>query len=467
MPDFEAELRRWLADMSDAVWQRVDTARFGELTVVYLQSITDGKHLENVVIRPLKHGDVGSVRQAVAALEARDCPQPQEAAELICRGWAAVLSPEGCLVVNAAESFGRAIEISEQEMVMYGPKDSFTERLDQNLTLLRRRLPIPRFKSVIYTLGSLGRTHVTLLYLEGVAHPDLVRKAKDKTGSIKFDMFLDTAHLSHFLEDHIHSVFPQFQQTDRPDAVAAALASGKIVWLMDNTPFALIAPVTFFDLFQSPEDYMHRWLVASFLRPLRFLAFLFAMVLTPIYVALTMHHYQSIPLEILYLLLESRSQIPFNPFWEALFMLLTLEILKEASLRMPTKAGQTLGIVGGIVIGQAAVSAKIASSILIIHVAITAISSFLIPNYIMTNSSKLIQFGLLVLAAWLGLWGIAFGIALVAVHLHGLTSLGIPYLSPLVPFHKQDWKDTVLRLPLRWMTRRPAYLHPLDRRRNT
>ncbi|MCK9918165.1 spore germination protein, partial [Microbacteriaceae bacterium K1510] len=291
--------------------------------------------------------------------------------------------------------------------------------------------------------------------------------AEMKTKQIDFDVLLDSSHISALMEDHVNSVFPQFQQTDRPDVLAAALASGKVVWLVDNTPFALVAPITFFDLFQSPEDYIHRWMVGSFLRGLRFVAFVAALFLTPAYVAVTVHHYQMVPLEMLFVLMQSRSEIPYPPFWEALLMLLTLEILKEASLRMPTKSGQTLGVVGGIVIGQAAVEAGIASNVMVIVIAISAIASFLVPNYLMTNASKLLQFALLILAAWLGMWGIGFGLLWLCIHLHGLTSLGQPYLSPLSPFFASDWKDTVFRAPLSGMRTRPAYLKPLQRMRVT
>lgn len=146
-------------------------------------------------------------------------------------------------------------------------------------------------------------------------------------------------------------------------------------------------------------------------------------------------------------------------------MLLTLEILKEASLRMPTKSGQTLGIVGGIVVGQAAVEANVASNILIIHIAVSAIASFLVPNYLMTNSSKLIQFALLILAAWLGMWGIIFGMVWVLIHLTGLTSLKQPYFAPLTPMYWRDWKDTIVRLPLKMMKQRPAHLRPVAKSR--
>ncbi len=434
-------------------------------TLFYVRSLIDSDQLRTDILFPLLYAHKESVNHAIISDQVKAVPNIEKAIEEALQGAVIVFIERQTLAVKIASTISRAIETSEQEAIVYGPKDSLSELLEQNLTMIRRRLPVPELKSCTYTLGTLSKTNVVVLYMEGIANPDLIRTALEKTANIQFDAFFDSSHISAFLEDDVNSVFPQFQQTDRPDAIAAALSSGKVVWLVANTPFALIAPITFFNLFQSPEDYIHRWTVGSFLRILRFLSFLLAIVLTPVYVALTTHHYYSIPLEILYLLMESRSEIPFAPFWEATLMLLTLEILKEASLRMPTKSGQTLGIVGGIVIGQAAVEANLASNILIIHIAISAIASFLVPNYLMTNSSKLIQFGLLVLAAWLGMWGIVFGTVCVIIHLTGLTSLGQPYFAPLIPMYWKDWKDTIIRVSLTKMKERPAYLNPIAKLR--
>ncbi|MBW9234515.1 spore germination protein, partial [Leptospira santarosai] len=237
---------------------------------------------------------------------------------------------------------------------LFGAKDSFSEQVEQNITLIRRRLPINELKAEKFTVGSLSETSIVLMYIEGLTNPDFVSTVKDKISEINFDLFFDSSQVAAFLEEHENSIFPQFQQTDRPDVVAHSLGLGKLTILVDNTPFALVAPITFFHLFQSPEDYINRWVVASFLRIIRYVSFILSVTLIPFYVALTTHHYQMIPLQTLLVLVDSRSKLPFSPFWEAFIMLIFIEIIKEASLRMPTKTGQTLGVIGGIVIGQAA-----------------------------------------------------------------------------------------------------------------
>jgi len=459
------QLRQTFSGVHDAVAQYVESDSVS-IPIFYIRSLIDADQLQSKVIFPITFGPKNHKDHVIESDEMKQIGTLEEAVELALRGFAIVfLKNAQVLGANVASTLSRSIESTEQEAIVYGPKDSLSEQLEQNLTLIRRRLLTPDLKSRIFKVGNISNTRVAVLHIAGIVNPEFVNIAYEKTANIDFDAFFDSSHISAFLEDHINSVFPQFQQTDRPDAIAAALASGKVVWLIDNTPFALIAPITFFDLFQSPEDYIHRWTVGTFLRMLRFLAFIIALILAPVYVALTMHHYYSIPLDILYVLMESRSGIPFSPIWEAFFMLMTLEILKEASLRMPTKSGQTLGVVGGIVIGQAAVQAGIASNILIIHIAISAIASFLVPNYIMTNSSKLIQFALLFLAAWLGMWGIIFGLICLLIHLNSLTSLKQPYFAPFVPLYWKDWKDAFVRFPLTRMEHRPSYLRPLDRMR--
>jgi hypothetical protein len=303
------------------------------------------------------------------------------------------------------------------------------------------------------------------LYIEGLTNPEFVSTAKKKISEINYDLFVDSSQVAAFMEEHQNSIFPQFQQTDRPDVVAYSLGLGKITILVDNTPFALVAPITIFHLFQSPEDYINRWVVASFLRTMRYVSFILSITLIPFYVALTTHHYQMIPLQTLFVLVESRSKLPFTPFWEAFIMLIFIEIIKEASLRMPTKTGQTLGVIGGIVIGQAAVEAGLASKVLIVMVGISTIGSFLVPNYLVTKANSLIQFILLVFSSFLGIVGIVLAMIIILAHLNGLSSLKQPYLSPVTPFYGKDWLDLFIRGPLVKMKERPEHLKPLKMKR--
>lgn len=460
-------LKQRIAQIEDAVIYDQVTTDGIRLTFLYLGTLIDLERLNESILVPLVRSFRNSVEKSLTTAKIKRITDLEQALHFLMRGsvlvhdsssgeWHAIMLPN---------PLSRSIETSETETIMFGPKDSFSEQLEQNILLIRRRLPLTSLKTVRYSVGSLTQTTVVLMYIDGLINPEFVAIANQKLSSIDFDMILDSSNVAAFMEDHNNSIFPQYLQTDRPDSCAYSLGIGKLVILVNNTPFALIAPITLFHLFQSPEDYINRWLVASLLRPLRYLSFLLSITLIPLYVALTTHHYQMLPLQMLYVIIESRSKLPLSPFWEAFIILFTLEIIKEASLRMPTKTSQNLGVIGGIVIGQAAVAAGFASKVLIVLAGISAISTFLVPNYLVTKSSLLLQFIFLVLASYLGVPGILLGLVGMVAHLNGLTSLNQPYLAPVSPFYWRDWIDLFVRGPLHAMRIRPEALHPLNKYR--
>ncbi|PPA69173.1 spore germination protein [Jeotgalibacillus proteolyticus] len=458
-------LRKSIEKMDDAKIIEHQTQNSKLFVLIYVEPLIDQARVNEAVIEPLRRCTKEKISDCISVSEIIDISTLKEAEKQLMRGGVLLFDTiENQLhAVDLKNTTGRAIETSETETILYGAKDSFTENIEQNITMIRRRIPLTSLKSEKFMVGSQTETKIILMYIEGLTNPDFISIAREKIENIDYDQILDSSQLAAFMEDHTHSMFPQFQQTDRPDVCAFALGAGKVTILVDNTPFVLNAPISFFHLFQSPEDYINRWIVASFLRVLRYLSFMLSLLMVPIYVALTTHHYQMIPLQILYVLVDTRSRLPLTPFWESLLMLLTLEVIKEASLRMPTKSGQMLGVIGGIVVGQASVEAGFASQVLIVIVGISAIASFLVPNYLITKANTLIQFIILILASFLGIMGIFMGIILLFVHLNALTSLRQPYLAPVAPFYGKDWLDLFIRGPLRWMKTRPEALHPLQK----
>lgn len=460
-----AALKSLLTKMHDAEIIERQKNKEQKVTLLYIKTLIDQERLNECIIEPLIHCSEDRVIECITNAKVSEINTLSEAQEKIISG--SILLNNSLdntwLAVLLENPLNRSIQPSQTETIILGPKDSFTEQIDQNIALIRKRIPLTSLKTESFTIGTLSKTKVVLMYVEGLTNPEYISLAKSKISNIDFDQFLDSSQVATFMEDHEHTVFPQFLQTDRPDSCAYSLGVGKIILLVDGTPFVLIAPITLFHLFQSPEDYFLRWTIASFLRSIRFLSFIISITLIPLYVALTTHHYQMIPLQILFVLLESRSKLPFTPFWEALLMLIVLEIIKEASLRMPTKTGQILGVIGGIVIGEATVSAAFASKVLIVLIGISAIASFLVPNYLMTKSNALLQFVFLLLASILGIYGMILGGTLLLVHLNGLTSLKQPYLAPFTPFYWGDWKDLIIRAPLTWIKSRPEHLHPLKK----
>ncbi|MCF8568363.1 spore germination protein [Alicyclobacillus tolerans] len=436
-----------------------------KIGLVYIRTLVDLERLNESIIKPLKTRPTTPVVQCVESANVSQVNTLEQAERNLMSGCVLVndMIENVWWAIKLPTSLGRSVQPSETESVVYGAKESFTEQLDQNITLIRRRLPVVALKTEKFSIGTLSNTSIVLMYLEGITNPNFIKIARSKIKRIDFDQFLADSQVAAFMDDNIHSVFPQFLSTDRPDQCSWSLGLGKVVILVDGSPFALVAPITFFHLFQSPEDYFLRWIVASLFRSTRYASFLLSSLLVPLYVALTTYNYQVVPIQILGVLLESRSRLPFSPFWEALLMLVTLQILNEASLRMPTKAGQTLGVVGGIVIGEAAVTAGFVSNVLIVLVGISAIASFLVPNYQLAKSNTVLQFILLILAALFGIFGIAVGILVILAHLNALTSLRQPYLAPVAPLFIREWSDFFIRAPLPWQSTRPKSLAPLQR----
>jgi hypothetical protein len=286
-----------------------------------------------------------------------------------------------------------------------------------------------------------------------------------RLNDIEFDQVIDSSSLAQMVTDNTMSIFPQLINTERPERVAAVLAEGKVAFLADGSPEAVFGPTTLVEFFSSLEDYYLPWQIASAVRLLRFFAVAFSVMSTPIYVAVLTFHYELIPRDLLSMIIASRSNIPFPPIIEAIFLELTIELLREAGARLPTKVGQTIGIVGGIVIGQASVEAGLTSNILLIIVALAALASFTTPVYQMGNTIRLMRFPFIILSAFLGGIGVAFCSLYTVVHLLHLTSLGRPYLEPVFPPRFADWKDAFVRLPFSWMSSRPVFLRPRDKGR--
>jgi len=260
------------------------------------------------------------------------------------------------------------------------------------------------------------------------------------------------------ISDNHNSPFPQLLDTERPDRVVSILAEGKIAVIVDGSPHVLIGPTTLVEFFASFEDYFLNWILSSFFRIIRLFAVSFSILATPIYVAVLNYHYELIPTDLLNNFVTSRREVPVPPFLEALFLEGTIELLREAGARLPTKVGQTIGIVGGIVIGTASVEAGLTSNILLIIVALAALASFTTPVYKMGNTIRLLRFPFLMFAEMYGLLGIVLCFCFLATHLLRLTSLGRPFLEPIYPPRISDLKDAFLRMPFSMMNERPKQL---------
>lgn len=363
------------------------------------------------------------------------------------------LSPV-CLI-KAGVKRERQVSLPEVEFSVVGPKESFVESIDVNINLIRKRLPIPELMLKEITVGKLSKTRVTVLYIEGIANKENVNTVIQRLTDLEIDQINDSSYITQLIQDNQHSPFPQLIDTERPDRIASILGEGKVAILVDGAPHGLIGPTTIFEFFSAFEDYFLNWLIASFFRIVRFFAVLFSILVTPIYVAVLTYHYELIPKDLVSTLVTSRSAIPLPPILEALILELAIELLREAGARLPTKVGQTIGIVGGIVIGTASVEAGLTSNVLLIIVALAALASFTTPVYQMGNTIRLIRFPFLLMAHYIGLLGVAIAFCFLLIHLLRLTSLGRPFLEPFYPPRWQDLKDSLIRLPFSMQSKRP------------
>ncbi|RCX20582.1 GerA spore germination protein [Fontibacillus phaseoli] len=427
-----------------------------QANLLFFSHQIDKPTYERLVLGPLQNirkEELDDLLQQSQFIHASDAVQ---AVQGILQGAVALFVEQGVFLIDTYGPDKRNIEKSESESAITGPHDAFIETLETNISLIRRKIKSNRLKILKFRVGELTKTEVCVLYVDGLANMEYVDQMSERIKSIEFSSLYDGTILTQLIDDFPNALFPLFQTSERPDIAVSKLNEGKVVVIADQSPSVIIAPSSFFEFFTTPDDYYNRWAVGTALRLLRYMAFIITISFTSLYVSITTYHYEMIPENLLISLTESRSRVPFPPIIEALLMETTIEMLREAGARLPTKIGQTIGIVGGIVIGTAAVEAGFTSNILIISVAMSAIASFVIPSYTMSGSIRLIRFGLIILSGMLGNFGFVAGIALLIIHLSKLTSLGAPYTIPAAPLKPVDWKDIFIRGPFWSFHQRPT-----------
>lgn len=351
---------------------------------------------------------------------------------------------------------GRAIAEATSQTIIRGPKEAFTEKINCNILLIRRRIKNVALRVENLYVGNVTKTLVNIMYIDKIAKNEIVQEIRSRINQIDIDGILESGYIEEFIKDDRHSIFPTFLNSENPDSVTSALLEGKVAILVDGTPYVLTAPAIMLEFFQASEDYYHHYIISSTMRILRYTAFFLTLLIPSIYVAVSTFHQEMIPTTLLINMAAQREGVPFPALLEALIMEFTFEILREAGIRMPRAIGPAISIVGALVIGQAAVEAGIISAVMVIVVSMTAISSFAIPNYEMSNAVRLIRFIFMFLAGTLGLYGVFMGLIIMILHLCKIKSINIPYLTPIAPRIKNGNKDTILRFPLWKMKRRPV-----------
>ncbi|WP_212391399.1 spore germination protein [Sporosarcina beigongshangi] len=435
------------------------------VTLIYIDTLVDGEVLKNHIIQDLTKSEDPSPESILSSLAIAQVKLSSDFDKIISAmmDGNVLIHVEGnseVVLASIPTNESRALSAPENESQVIGSQVAFNESLSTNVSLIRRYIKNPNLCNEKVEIGKRSKTTISMLYIKDIASEEMVNTLRQRITDLNVDSVVDSAILEQLINDNTLSIFPQMLLTERPDKLCAELLNGKLGVIVDGSSFAIVCPHSFVEFFQSQEDLNLRWQNASFVRLLRFSAVVLSVFLTPLYVAALTFHYEVIPETLVVPLSESRALVPFPPLLEALLIEIIIELLREAGVRLPTKVGQTIGIVGGIVIGTAAVQAGITSNILIIIVALGALSSFTTPSYMMGNVIRIIRFPLILLAGFWGFYGIMLGLSFILIHLLRQSSLGSPYTAPFYPPRLLDWRDSLVRLPLPFTFKRPSNTRP-------
>lgn len=441
-------IKRKTSQIHDVIYKKIPTKE-GIVTVIYSSSLVEKMTLQVMVFIPLANY-LNQIHQIAEEVEVTNIP---EVTSKIITGQTLLFFHQTNLLlsIDTYSAPTRTITNTETESTVIGPQDAFTESLETNISLVKRRIKNPMLKNEERIIGTETNTKISILYMENLVNMENLDNLRTRVDKIHFPSFTDISILKQLIEDNPLSPFPQYYMSVRPDTISYYLLDGRIVIFMDNSQSAIVCPTSFFEMFVSVEDYYNRWTTASLLRVLRFFGFFLTIMITPMYISALTFHPELLPYELLLNLQESRSRVPFPPLFEVMFIELIIEVLREAGSRMPAKVGQTIGIVGGIVIGTAAVQAGLISNILIVLVATSALLSFLPPIFLMSNTSRFVRYIFIISAGLFGLFGQMLAFAWLITHLLRLNSLGTPFMSPAIPRKAGDLMNGIIRFPIAFL----------------
>lgn len=475
------KFQAFLKESSDAVFRKFKLGRSRiDCALVYIDGLTDQNVIQDSILRPMmfeisqfeKQEETIKPDEAydfilnhvVSVAEIKEIDSLDEAMLSVMSGEVALMVDgfDKLIIVSARGWSTRGISDPETEGVIRGAKEGFTETLRTNTALLRRKCKDPNMVIKTIRLGRRSKTDVAYIYIKGITNPNLLEEVEERLNRVDIDQIVSSGHLEQLIQDNSITPIPQLQATERPDKAIANLMEGRVIILVDNSPFALTIPTTFAQFFQSPEDYNERWIVASFIRSLRWIASFLAVFTPAVYIAVVTYHSGLIPTRLALSIAATRAGVPFPSLIEAMLMEITIELLRESGARLPKAIGQTIGIVGGLIIGDAAVNAGLTSPIMVIVVALTAIASFVIPTYSAAIGLRTMRFPLMLLAAFLGLYGVMLGFIFINIHLVSIKTFGMNFMAPQAPTVFQDLKDYVIRAPAGKMRKRPVQAYPID-----
>ncbi len=437
--------------------------------IAFIDGICDSDGVSDLVIKPcilhecangvpLEDDALVFIRDSVLfATQTKDADTFSDITREMLSGLCAMFI-DGCadtLIIDLRKMPHRAVGRTNNESVVLGSQEGFIENMRTNISLIRKNLHSPALVTEIISIGSVDRLNAAIMYVDGVASENAVSEAKRRLKAITRASVTGTGQIRQLIEDHPLSLFPQILQTERPDRAAAGLTEGQFAILADNSPYALMAPSTIFHFLHASDDTFMRWQYGTFIRFIRMIGIMFSLLLPGTYIALTQFHSHLLPMNLLTSIAEARSNVPFPILGEILIMEFSFYLINEAGTRIPSQIGSALGIVGALILGQAAVAASIISPILIIIVALTGLGNFAVPSYDFSIAMEIYRLLVLLAGAFLGLFGIVLGCILILASVCSMRSFGSPYCAPLTPWRPHN-PDLFIRMPI-WFQKLPLF----------
>jgi len=452
---------------SDDIIIRNLTVNKKEIYVIFSEVLCDGRNINDFIIRNISkliltdntNNLYSLIFNTISGTNLKETQNIMEAISYIYKGFCLILIDNKFIIVEMRASIDRGINSAESEVSIIGPKDSFNENFNTNLGLIRRRLRTNELYLKTFFLGKDSNTKIGICYMNNIARNDLVNNVINKIKTINIDGVIDSGYIREKLIEK-DSVFPVINITERPDTVSQALLEGKVAIIVDNSPYVIIIPTFFVDFLHTPDDYYQKPINTTFIRIIRLIGFITAIFLPAYYISVTTHNTSSIPITLLTNFSSQRLTVPFPAFIEALIMIISFEILRESDARIPSKMGTSVSILGGLVIGESAVSAGIVSPIMIIVIAISAISGLIFTSNALTSAIRYYRILLLIIATFFGIYGIFIGLIFLVTKLCSITSFGFPYMAPISPIIKSELNDSIIKTNKKQKHKRNPILAP-------
>lgn len=450
----------------DVIVRELDIPHFPKrVALFYIDTITDELTIQNSIVNPLltNEEEYTEISEIVSTEMLEEATDMQVIMNKITSGSTAIFVDDSpvCYIVNSEKFEGRGVEKAENETTFKGPQDAFTEQLSINTNLIRKRVKNEKLVSEEMTVGKRTQDSVSIMYLADIVNNDVLQEARDRLAKLDVASIQNISLLVQYIGEKKHTIFPTILESERPDRAVAFIENGHIVLLMDNSPSCLILPVSIWSFLHSSDDDYLSLLFGNFTRLLRGIAIFITLFTSAFYVAITNFHTEMIPADLLLAIAATREKVPFPALVEVLLMELSFELIREAGLRVPTPIGPTIGIVGALILGQAATDANIVSPIVVIVVALSGLSSFIITNNGINFIARLSRILFILAAGTFGLYGIVALFLVGMYHMASVRSFGIPYFAPYSPYYNTA-ESVLFRKSITKEEYRTPYVDPKD-----